>query len=72
MFIGRFCFYAKLKIEIAPGMCYIETDHSPKEAAAMILVTGATGFVGEKILKVCKDTVACPSLKNATEDQVSE
>lgn len=36
----------------------------------MILVTGATGFVGEKILKVCKDTVACPSLKNATEDQV--
>lgn len=36
----------------------------------MILVTGATGFVGEKIMQVCKDTVACPSLRNATEDQV--
>ena len=36
----------------------------------MILVTGATGFVGEKIMQVCKDTVACPSLRNATEEQV--
>ena len=36
----------------------------------MILVTGATGFVGEKILKMCKDTIACPSLRNASEDDV--
>ena len=36
----------------------------------MILVTGASGFVGEKILKTCKDTIPCPSLKNATEDEV--
>ena len=36
----------------------------------MILVTGASGFVGEKILKTCTDTIPCPSLKNATEDEV--
>lgn len=36
----------------------------------MILVTGASGFVGEKILKECKNTIACPSLKNASEDQI--
>ena len=36
----------------------------------MILVTGATGFVGEKIMQMCKDTVACPSLRNASEDEV--
>lgn len=36
----------------------------------MILVTGATGFVGQKILQMCPDTVACPSLQNATEDEV--
>jgi len=36
----------------------------------MILVTGATGFVGQKILEMCKDTVACPSLRNVSEDEV--
>ena len=36
----------------------------------MILVTGATGFVGQKIMQMCKDTIACPSLRNATEDEV--
>lgn len=36
----------------------------------MILVTGGSGFVGGKILEICKDAVPCPSLKNATEDEV--
>ncbi len=36
----------------------------------MILVTGATGFVGNKIMQMCKDTVACPSLRGLTEDHV--
>lgn len=36
----------------------------------MILVTGANGFVGHKIMQLCKDTVACPSLRNASEDEV--
>ena len=36
----------------------------------MILVTGASGFVGQKIMKLCKDTIACPSLREASEDQV--
>ena len=38
----------------------------------MILVTGATGFVGQTIMKLCKDTVACPSLQNLTEEQVAK
>ena len=36
----------------------------------MILVTGATGFVGQTIMQLCPGTVACPSLRNATEDTV--
>ena len=36
----------------------------------MILVTGTTGFVGGKIMELCKDVIACPSLRNVTEDQV--
>ena len=36
----------------------------------MILVTGANGFVGHKILEMCKDTVASPSLRNATQEDV--
>ena len=36
----------------------------------MILVTGATGFVGHKILQMCPGTVACPSLRNASEEDV--
>ncbi len=36
----------------------------------MILVTGANGFVGHKIMQMCKDVVACPSLRNVSEDDV--
>ena len=36
----------------------------------MILVTGASGFVGKKIMQLCKNTVACPSLRNASEAEV--
>jgi len=36
----------------------------------MILVTGAGGFVGSHILKLCPDTVACASLRNASEDEI--
>lgn len=36
----------------------------------MILVTGASGFVGQKIMQLCSDTIACPSLKGMTEEQV--
>ncbi len=36
----------------------------------MVLVTGASGFVGGKIMQVCPETVACPSLKNMSEDAV--
>ena len=36
----------------------------------MILVTGAGGFVGGKIMEMCDGVIACPSLKNATEEQV--
>ena len=36
----------------------------------MILVTGATGFVGSKIMELCDGTIAAPSLRNVTEDEV--
>lgn len=36
----------------------------------MILVTGASGFVGQKIIKVCENTVACPSLRGLSEEQI--
>ncbi|MBR5203256.1 MAG: sugar nucleotide-binding protein [Clostridia bacterium] len=36
----------------------------------MILVTGASGFVGNKIMKLCKDVIACPTLRNTTEDEI--
>ena len=36
----------------------------------MVLVTGASGFVGSNIMKICKDVIACPSLRNATEDEI--
>ncbi len=36
----------------------------------MILVTGAGGFVGGKIIKTCKNTIPCPSLVGASEDQI--
>ena len=36
----------------------------------MILVTGASGFVGGKIMQMRKDTVACPSLRGLSEDEI--
>lgn len=36
----------------------------------MILVTGATGFVGEKIMHSRKDVIACPSLRGASADDI--
>lgn len=36
----------------------------------MLLVTGASGFVGSKIVDSCNDVVACPSLKGATGDDI--
>lgn len=36
----------------------------------MILVTGANGFVGHKIMEICKDTVAAPSLRSATQEDI--
>ncbi len=36
----------------------------------MVLVTGASGFVGSKIMKICKDVIACPSLKNISENEI--
>ena len=36
----------------------------------MILVTGASGFVGGKIINNCKNVIACPSLKGMTEDDI--
>ena len=36
----------------------------------MILVTGATGFVGSKIMELCDGTIAAPSLRNVTENEV--
>lgn len=38
--------------------------------AEMILVTGASGFVGGKIMNTCKDVIACPSLKGLCEDEI--
>lgn len=37
----------------------------------MILITGASGFVGHKLMALCKDTVASPSLRNATQEMVN-
>jgi dTDP-4-dehydrorhamnose reductase len=36
----------------------------------MILVTGATGFVGSKIMQMCRDVVACPSLRGLRADEI--
>ena len=36
----------------------------------MILVTGTSGFVGGRIIKDCKDVIACPSLKGLNEDEI--
>ena len=36
----------------------------------MILVTGASGFVGGKIMAICSNVIACRSLKGASEDTI--
>ena len=36
----------------------------------MILVTGATGFVGSKIMQMCENTIACPSLRDLSERDI--
>ena len=36
----------------------------------MVLVTGATGFVGGKIMQLCEDVIACPSLRDVSEEDV--
>lgn len=36
----------------------------------MILVTGASGFVGGKIMQMCKGVVACPTLRGLSEDDI--
>ena len=36
----------------------------------MILVTGGTGFVGQKILHTCQNTIAAPSLRGLSEDAI--
>lgn len=36
----------------------------------MILVTGATGFVGRKIMETYPDAIPCPSLRGASEEEV--
>ena len=38
----------------------------------MMLVTGASGFVGGKIMQMCKDAVACPSLQGLCEEQIKK
>lgn len=36
----------------------------------MILVTGANGFVGHKIMEMCNGTVAAPSLRGAAQEEI--
>lgn len=36
----------------------------------MTLVTGARGFVGGKIMQICEDVIACPSLRGLSEDAI--
>lgn len=35
-----------------------------------MLVSGASGFVGNKIMQMCKDVIACPSLRGVSEDTI--
>lgn len=36
----------------------------------MILVTGSNGFVGSRIMQICKDVIASPSLRGLSEDDI--
>ena len=38
----------------------------------MILITGANGFVGNKLLNTLEDAIAAPSLHNATKEQIKQ
>ena len=38
----------------------------------MILITGATGFVGNKLLKSLEGSIAAPSLRNITKEQIKQ
>lgn len=38
----------------------------------MILVTGASGFVGHKIMEMCSNTISSPSLRDKTEDEIKQ
>ena len=40
------------------------------EVLEMILVTGAGGFVGSKIMEMRNDVIACPSLRGLSEDEI--
>ena len=35
-----------------------------------MLITGATGFVGQKLMQLGTDVIACPSLRGASEDDI--
>lgn len=36
----------------------------------MILITGANGFVGQRLMETVKGTTAAPSLRNATQEDL--
>ncbi len=36
----------------------------------MILITGASGFVGQRLMKTVKDAYAAPSLRNASQEEI--
>ncbi len=49
-----------------------DQENVEKGEEMLVLVTGANGFVGHKIMEICKDTVAAPSLRNATQEDVND
>ena len=52
-------------------LCYsILRTTLKKGGGTMILVTGATGFVGQAVMKQYPDAIACPSLRNASEEDI--
>ena len=36
----------------------------------LLLITGASGFVGHKLMQMCEGAIACPSLQGKTEDDI--
>ncbi len=49
-------------------LAYFDTYNS--RSKNMILVTGASGFVGHKIMEMCRDVIAAPSLRGMSEDDI--